>query len=201
MPMPTEGDDGRRRTAAVREAVHRGIHALLGRDGSPRNNGVGRGDRAVEDDVAIAIHRATTPCDDDRTRARFDFDVDRASSHAALNAAVTALTHAAMDETIAERMARDVAKRATETLARAKTRREGVERGVRRACASLGKSSSASREDDDDDEDVADVRAVAIEQLRIVLGGVRWCLRLRFRGRRRTRRRRDAPDARVLRAR
>ena len=173
MPMPTEGDDGRRRTAAVREAVHRGIHALLGRDGSPRNNGVGRGDRAVEDDVAIAIHRATTtPCDDDRTRARFDFDVDRASSHAALNAAVTALTHAAMDETIAERMARDVAKRATETLARAKTRREGVERGVRRACASLGKSSSASREDDDDDEDVADVRAVAIEQLRIVLGGV-----------------------------
>ena len=172
MPMPTEGDDGRRRTAAVREAVHRGIHALLGRDGSPRNNGVGRGDRAVEDDVAIAIHRATTSCDDDRARARFDFDVDRASSHAALNAAVTALTHAAMDETIAERMARDVAKRATETLARAKTRREGVERGVRRACASLGKSSSASREDEDDDEDVADVRAVAIEQLRIVLGGV-----------------------------
>ena len=162
MPMPTEGgDDGRRRTAAIREAVHRGIHALLG-----------RGDRAVEDDVAIAIARATTTTVDARVVRSIDFDVDRASSHAALNAAVTALTHAAMDETIAERMARDVAKRATETLARAKTRREGVERGVRRACASLGKSSSASREDDDDDEDVADVRAVAIEQLRIVLGGV-----------------------------
>jgi len=92
-----------------------------------------------------------------------DFDAPQSHSHwQSLESSVTALTDAAMDKTIAERMARDVAKRAREALVRAGTHGEGAERGTRRACAWLGKWTTR--------EDVEDVRAVAIEQLRIVLG-------------------------------
>ena len=135
-----------RSRTAVRDAVSRGIYLLLGGE-SPRYRSACSGTDGALDDADVD--------------ASVDFDLD-APSHR-VSAAVTALTDAAMDKTIAERMARDVAKRAREALVRAGTQREGAERGTRRACAWLGKWTTR--------EDVEDVRAVAIEQLRIVLRG------------------------------
>lgn len=148
----TERDDVR----MVRDAVSRGIYLLLGTPcvgtdtgGAPPSDGgvfVVDADAGVDFDAFASSSTTTTT-----------------TSFTSSNAAVTALTDAAMDETIAERMARDVAKRAREALVHARTQRVGAERGARRACAWLGKWTTS--------EDVADVRAVAIEQLRVVLGG------------------------------
>lgn len=150
MMMTTTADAN---TRMVRDAVSRGIYLLLGECVGSDTSGGPPSDVAFVDADAV------------------DFDAFASSRHArsttssftSSNAAVTALTDAAMDTTIAERMARDVAKRAREALVRARTHREGAERGARRACAWLGKWTTR--------EDVADVRAVAIEQLRVVLGG------------------------------
>jgi hypothetical protein len=144
-------------TRMVRDAVSRGIYLLLGEcvgtdtSGAPPSDGVFVFDADAVDFDAFASSR------------RAHAHSTTTSSFTSSNAAVTALTDAAMDKTIAERMARDVAKRAREALVHARTQRVGAERGARRACAWLGKWTTR--------EDVADVRAVAIEQLRVVLGG------------------------------